>query len=134
MNLLLTSFAMISAALTVSIFYYNIIIVKKFREDEELTATKLVIKENIPDAFMSLSISSLMFSFGSFLGASIIILDLDLFGYFSELGIITMLVGLLTFMKRISDSVTEGEKNEVENEERKGEQSKEEESKEEKED
>lgn len=119
MNLILTLFAMTSAALTVSIFYYNVIIVKKFREDEELTATKLVIKENIPDAFMSLSIASLMFSFGSFLGASVIILDLDLFGYFSELGIITMLVGLLTFMKRISDSVTEGEKNEVEDEERK---------------
>lgn len=119
MNLIITLFASLSAVLTAFIFYYNLKIVRKFREDEELTATKLVIKERVPDAFMALSISSLFFSLGAFIGASLIILELEMFQYFSELGVITMLVGLLTFMKRIKESVTEGEKNEVENEEKK---------------
>lgn len=118
MNAVITLFASISAVLTAVIFYYNLIIVKKFREDEELTATKLVIKEKVPDAFMSMSIASLFFSLGAFLGASLIILELDIFPYFSELGVITMLVGLLTFMKRIKNAVTQGEKNEVHREEK----------------
>ena len=119
MNLIIRLFASVSAVLTAFIFYYNLKIVRKFREDEELTATKLVIKQRVPDAFMALSISSLFFSLGAFIGATLILLRLDLFQYFSELGVITMLVGLLTFMKRIEDAVTEGEKNEAENEESK---------------
>lgn len=117
MNLIITLFASVSAVLTAFIFYYNLKIVRKFREDEELTATKLVIKQGVPDAFMALSISSMFFSLGAFIGATLKLLKIDLFQYFSELGVITMLVGLLTFMKRIEDAVTEGEKNEAENEE-----------------
>lgn len=116
MNLIITLFATLSAVLTAFIFYYNLKIVRKFREDEELTATKLVIKERVPDAFMALSISSLFFSLGAFIGAILIFFRIDMFQYFSELGVITMLVGLLTFMKRIENAVTEGEKNEAENE------------------
>lgn len=134
MNLIITLFASVSAVLTAFIFYYNLKIVRKFREDEELTATKLVIKQRVPDAFMALSISSLFFSLGAFIGATLILFRLELFQYFSELGVITMLVGLLTFMKRIEDAVTEGKKNEAENEEsRETEQQKEEDSEDEKE-
>lgn len=114
MNLVITLFASLSALLTALIFYYNFKIVSEFRRDEKLTATKLVIKERIPDAFMALSISSLFFSLGAFLGAATMILNAPIFEYFSELGVLTMLVGLLTFMKRISNAVTEGEHNEVE--------------------
>jgi len=123
MNLIITLFAALSALITTLIFYYNLKIVNKFREDEELTATKLVIKERVPDAFMALSISSLFFSLGAFIGATLILFRLQIFQYFTEIGIITMLVGLLTFMKRISDAVTEGKKDEVENEQRKEEKS-----------
>lgn len=116
MNLAITLFATLSGALTAAIFYYNFKIVSEFRRDEKLTATKLVIKERIPDAFMALSISSLFFSLGAFLGAALMILETPIFDYFSELGVLTMLVGLLTFMKRISDAVTEGDRNELEEE------------------
>lgn len=116
MKILVAIFAMTSAALTLGIFYYNLKIVRMFKKDEKLTATKLVIKEKIPDAFMVLSLSSLFFSLGAFLGAGTLILDMPVFNYFSELGILTMMVGLLTFMKRISDSVTEGEETELEDE------------------
>lgn len=116
MNLVVTVFAALSVVLTTAIFYYNMKIVGKFREDEELTATKLVIREQVPDAFMALSISSLFFSLGAFLGASVIILEAPIFSYFTELGVITMLTGLLTFMKRISDAVTQGKKIELEDE------------------
>jgi len=127
MNVIITLFASLSAVLTALIFYYNLKIVRKFREDEELTATKLVIKERVPDAFMALSISSLFFSLGAFLGATLILLKFRIFAYFTEIGVITMLVGLLTFMKRISDAVTEGEKDEVENEQKREEKASEQE-------
>lgn len=116
MKTVVTIFAITSAALTLAIFYYNLKIVRMFQKDEKLTATKLVIKEQIPDAFMVLSLSSLFFSLGAFLGAGTLILDMPIFNYFSELGILTMMVGLLTFMKRISDSVTEGEETELDDE------------------
>ncbi|MFB6174788.1 MAG: hypothetical protein ABEJ87_02325 [Candidatus Nanohalobium sp.] len=109
-------FASVSAIMSLAIFYYNLRIVRKFRENKELTATKLVIKKQIPDAFMVLSISSLFFSLASFLGAGTLIMDVKVFGYFSELGVLTMLAGLLTFMKRISDAVNEGEETELEDE------------------
>lgn len=116
MKTVVTVFAITSAALALAIFYYNLQIVRMFQKDEKLTATKLVIKQQIPDAFMILSISSLFFSLGAFMGAGTLILDMPVFNYFSELGILTMMVGLLTFMKRISDSVTEGEETELEDE------------------
>ncbi|MFB6115547.1 MAG: hypothetical protein ABEK04_04575 [Candidatus Nanohalobium sp.] len=122
MNLIVTLFAATSAALALAIFYYNLMIVRKFQEDEKLTATKLVIKEQVPDAFMVLSISALFFSLGAFLGAGTLIVEMSLFEYFSELGILTMMVGLLTFMKRIAEAVTEGEETELEDEERESEE------------
>lgn len=116
MNAGVAVFATLSAVLSLIIFYYNLLIVREFSKNEKLTATKLVIKEQIPDAFMVLSISSLFFSLGSFLGAGSIIMEVNVFGYFSELGVLTMLVGLLTFMKRISDAVSEGEETELDDE------------------
>lgn len=118
MKIEIAVFATVSAVLSLTIFYYNLMIVRKFRENEELTATKLVIKQQIPDAFMVLSISSLFFSLGSFLGAGTLIMEMNLFEYFSELGVLTMLTGLLVFMKRISDAVTEGEETELDNEDK----------------
>lgn len=107
MNLFITLFASVSAVISLAIYYYNYKIVKQFREEEELAATKMVIKEGVPGAFMALSIASLFFSLGSFLGATTIIAEISLFDYFSELGVLTMLSGLLVFMKRISDAVEE---------------------------
>ena len=105
MKSVITLFALISLGLTLSVLYYNIKIVNRFRKDEELTATKLVIKKHVPDAFMALSISSLFFSLGAFLGAATILFETGTFQYFSQVGVVTMLIGLLTFMKRIDRAV-----------------------------
>lgn len=105
MKPVITLFALLSLTLTLFVLYYNVKIVNRFRKDEELTATKLVIKEHVPDAFMALSISSLFFSLGAFLGAATILFQTSTFQYFSQVGVITMLVGLLTFMKRIDEAV-----------------------------
>lgn len=116
MKPVLTLFALLSLALTLAILYYNIKIVNRFRKDEELTATKLVIKEHVPDAFMSLSISSLFFSLGAALGAATILFQTGTFQYFSQVGVITMLVGLLTFMKRIRVAVSANDQKKTESE------------------
>lgn len=133
MKPVITLFALLSLTLTLFILYYNIKVVNRFRKDEELTATKLVIKEHVPDAFMALSISSLFFSLGAFLGAATMLFQTGTFQYFSQVGVITMLVGLLTFMKRIhaavdpNDQQTSGNTEDKENEESEGEEGSEEE-------
>ncbi|MFB6180923.1 MAG: hypothetical protein ABEJ93_03525 [Candidatus Nanohalobium sp.] len=106
MKPVLTAFAAVSATLTILIAYYNFRIVEKFRQEEKTTATKLVLKDQIPDAFMVLSIGALFFSLGTFLGAGTLMIKMEVFSFFSEIGVLTMLVGLLTFMKRIFEAVT----------------------------
>lgn len=88
------------------IIYYNFRILQAFRNDRELTATKLILKEQVPEAFKYLSLSAMIFSAGAIIGAVALDQGIEELSYLSEIGGLIMITGFTVFIKKISDALT----------------------------
>lgn len=121
MNTPVLLFGVIASLATGLIIYYNFRILQAFRNDRELTATKLILKEEVPEAFEYLSFSAMIFSVGAILGAVALTLGIEELSYLSEIGGIVMIIGFTLFIRKISYALTE------EGKEKEGEDSSEEE-------
>lgn len=107
MNTPLTVFGLLAAVTTAAILYYNYKVLKAFWDDRDLAATKLVLKDGVPEAFRNLSAAATIFSAGSLVGAFALLEQNEALSYFSELGGITMIIGFVLFMRKISQVVHE---------------------------
>lgn len=112
MNTPLLIFGLVASTVTGLMIYYNFRVLQAFREDRDLAATKMILKEEVPEAFKYLSISAMIFSVGAIIGTVSLATGIEALSYFSEIGGIALIIGFTAFMKRISDAVTEVRKNE----------------------
>lgn len=103
----LTVFGAAASLATLAMLYYNYKVLKAFRENRDLAATKMILKDEVPEAFRNLSIAALIFSLGSVTGAISLLIDVEVLSYFSEIGGLAMITGFLLFMRKIAEAVNE---------------------------
>lgn len=112
MNTPLLVFGLVASMMTSMMIYYNFRVLQAFRENRDLAATKMILKEEVPQAFKYLSVSAMIFSSGAIIGTVSLTTGIEALSYFSEIGGIALIIGFTFFMKKISDSVTEVRKTE----------------------
>lgn len=114
MNTPLAVFGAVASVATLAMLYYNYKVVKAFRENKDLAATKMILKDEVPKAFRNLSIAALIFSAGSLVGAFSLLTDISALSYFSEIGGLAMITGFLLFMREIFRAVAQVKEEEEE--------------------
>lgn len=103
MTLDLIVFGSISAVLTAGMIFYTYRTYSHFRENDELAATKLAIKDGVPGAFKALSAASFLFSVLALAGVISLALGEGSFQYLSEVGGFIMMIGFIYFQKKVSE-------------------------------
>jgi hypothetical protein len=108
-------FGLISAVVSSLIVYYSIKGYKNFAEDSKLASTKLVLKDDVQNAYRILAVSALLFSTFTLGGAFALTSEqYHYLQYLSEIGGVIFMIGLLIFHKKISKATNGDEEKEEE--------------------
>lgn len=108
MNIDIVIFGLVSATISSLIVYYSIRGYKNFAEDSKLASTKLVLKDEVQEAYRILAVTALFFSTFTLGGAFALTSDnYQHFQYLSEVGGVVFMIGLLIFHKKIANATNE---------------------------
>jgi len=115
-NLDLVVFGSLSAIVTSVVLFYSYRGYQKFSENSELASTKLVLKDEVRDAYTILAFSAMAFSTMTLGGAFALgIEDFEFLQYLSELGGFIFMLGMIYFHRNIDLAVV-GRKDDEEKE------------------
>lgn len=110
-------FGLVATTVTSLIVYYSYRGFKNFTDNSELASTKLALKDEATDAYKVLAGTAMVFSTFTLIGAYALANEsLGPLQYFSELGGVVFMVGLVYFHMRISQATQEVGKDEEEEE------------------
>ncbi len=101
-------FGLVATAVSSLIVYYSYKGFNNFRDNAELASTKLALKEEATDAYSVLAGTAMVFSTFTLIGAYALVNEsLGKLQYFSEVGGVVFMVGLIYFHMKISQATHE---------------------------